>query len=360
MKNPRRLLAAILVLIVACGCFSITAYAAGTPVGNESMQVIVKTDQTIAYPGDYVTVTLNIANNYYAPTMRFPVLFSDDIFEIDEANLNPQKLGQLTTVPGNLSTNTTGNSAFYPAGYSSGDYGVVLVQWTGTANGGMFGCYNRPLGEDCISFQLRVKDNADGAASVLIPPESTLFYYQAMNDPADGTTIYSMSAATCPLTFTPAQMTAQFQAPDIETFSGSTTVINKSENLIYGLTKELDSLNDYIVPIGGATFEVVKSSEFICGTGTVVNVMLNDSVYKTYTVVIFGDLNGDGNLDGIDAGKVVDYENFLGNWTTDQEAYYRVAGDVNRDGNIDSIDTGVLIDAENGLRNVDQTTNPVL
>lgn len=358
MKNSRRLIAAVLAIVVTCGCLSITAHAAGTPNGNESMQVVVKTDVSLAYPGDYVTVTLNITNNYFASSMRFPVLFSADIFEIDEANLNLQKLGQLTTVTGNLNSNITGNSAFYPAGYSSGDYGVILVQWTGTSNAGMFGCYNRPLGEDCISFQLRLKDNADGAGTILIPSESNLFYRQAMNDPADGTTTYSMLPAACPLTFTPAQITAQFQAPDLEAFPDSDTVIDKSENLIYGLSLGLVSLENHVVPIGGATFEVEKSSEFICGTGTVVNVMINGNVYRSYTVVIFGDTNGDGNIDGVDAGSLVDYENQRASWAPATNAYYLIAGDVNRDGNIDSVDAGMLVDTENGYMTIDQLTNP--
>ncbi len=356
MKNSRRLIAAVMTIIIGFGCLSITAYAVGTPNGNESMSVIVKTDVAIAYPGDYVTVTLNITNNYNATTMRFPVLFPADILEIDNSNLNLQKLGQLATVTGNLADNTAGNPEFYPAGYSSDDYGVVLVQWTGTPNAGMLGCYNQPAGEDCISFQLRVKDAADATGSILIPPESTLFYYQAMNDPADGTTMYSMSAATCPLTFTPAQITAQFQAPDIMAFGGSDTVIDKSENLIYGLSTGLSSLDSHIVPIGGATLDVVKSSDNICGTGTVVRVMNNDSVYRIYTVVIFGDINGDGNIDSIDAGSLVDYENYLLSWSAQDDACYLKAGDVNGDEQIDSVDAGILIDVESLLRNINQVT----
>ncbi|HZK39533.1 MAG TPA: dockerin type I domain-containing protein [Clostridia bacterium] len=356
MKNSRRLIAVVMIIFISFGCLSITASAAGTPNGNESMHVVVKTDVTIAYPGDYITVTLNVTNNYNATAMRFPVLFPADILEIDESNLNIQKLGQLTTVTGNLNANTGANPAFYPAGYSADDYGVVLVQWTGTANAGLFGCYNRPVGEDCISFQLKIKDNVDATGPILIPPESALFYYQAMNDPADGTTIYAMSAATCPLTFTSAQITAQYQAPDIMPFGGSDTVIDKSENLIYGLSTGLDSLDNHIVPVGGATLDVIKSSETICGTGTLVHVMINDSVYRTYTVVIFGDMNGDGNIDGIDAGSLVDYENHLISWSTPSEACYLKAGDVNGDGGIDSVDAGILIDAESLLRNINQVT----
>ncbi|NTV35965.1 MAG: PAS domain-containing protein, partial [Anaerolineaceae bacterium] len=90
--------------------------------------------------------------------------------------------------------NITGNPAFYPAGYSSADYGVVLVQWLGTANAGLFGCFNQPAGDDCISFRLKVKAGADAAGTVLIPSNSNLFYFQAMNNPADGNTIYTMAS----------------------------------------------------------------------------------------------------------------------------------------------------------------------
>ncbi|HRT81663.1 MAG TPA: hypothetical protein P5127_00720, partial [Oscillospiraceae bacterium] len=216
-------LALFLVLLASAG----HVVAAGVPNGDEYMHVELKSNTATTYPGAYITVTLNISNNYYATAMRFPILFSKDVFEIEEPMLNLQRHGQLSVVTGNLSANTSGNPNFIPVGYSSDDYGVLLIQWLGTANAGLFGCFNRPEGDDCISFRLKVKQTAQGIGDILIPANSNLFYYQAMNDPADGTTLYNMSAATCSLSFDNASVEIGDVLPDVDVFPGATTVIDR-------------------------------------------------------------------------------------------------------------------------------------
>lgn len=354
MKNSRRIFAALLAVLVAVSLLTVGVYAAGTPNGNENMQVVVKTDTATGYPGDYVTVTLNITNNYYASSMRFPVLFTKGIFEIEEASLNLQKLGQLTVVTGSLSANTTGSPSFYPAGYSPDDYGVVLVQWLGTPNAGLFGCYNQPDGGDAISFRLKVKTGANAQGTILIPPESSLFYRQGMNDPADGNTVYSMTAGTCPMTFTDVVFNRIGQAPDIAAVDGSATVIDRVNGLIYGLSAGLTSLDANLVGVGGATLEVIKSSGAVCGTGTVVNVKNGGVTINTFKVVVFGDVNGDGTIDSLDAGTLIDFENYLVLWVPGSDDCYLTAGNINGDTTIDSLDAGNIIDYENYLKTINQ------
>lgn len=356
MKISRKILTILLALLIALSCLTAGVSAAGAPNGNESLHVTVKTNVAIAYPGDYITVTLNVTNNYYATSMRFPVLFSKGIFELVDANLNLQMLGQLSSVTGSISANTNGNAEFYPSGYSSDDYGVVLVQWLGSANAGLFGCYSQPSGQDCISFQLKIKAGANGEGTILIPPESTLFYRGAMNNPADGNTFYTMTAGQCPMTFTPAVMTAQSQVPDIAAVAGSKTVIDRDKGLIYGLALGLSSLDAYVEPVGGATLEFIKSDPSICGTGTVINVKNSDVTIKTFKVVIYGDLNGDGNISSIDAGMAINVENYVVVWDAVTDAALIEAGDVNNDGNVTGIDAGIMIDVENYIRTIDQVT----
>lgn len=36
--------------------------------------------------------------------------------------------------------------------------------------------------------------------------------------------------------------------------------------------------------------------------------------YLFWTFLLYGDVNGDGIIDSVDAGRVVDYENWLVNW----------------------------------------------
>ncbi|HPS56267.1 MAG TPA: dockerin type I domain-containing protein, partial [Sedimentisphaerales bacterium] len=85
-----------------------------------------------------------------------------------------------------------------------------------------------------------------------------------------------------------------------------------------------------------------------------------EDIVDSYTLVLFGDLNGDGNVDTADAGLIVDYENFLVEWDPAQDAAYLKAADLNGDGNVDTADAGLIVDVENFLLTIDQTTGLAL
>jgi hypothetical protein len=142
--------------------------------------------------------------------------------------------------------------------------------------------------------------------------------------------------------------------------TNTSTVINKINSYIYGLTTGLTKSvfeNSFVKISGDAKFEYTPDSNTL-GTGTVVKLINNstDELMETFTIVIFGDINGDGSYDSLDAGTAVDYENYMLNWDPAVDAAYLKAGDLNGDGEIDSLDAGKMVDAENYLVTVDQTT----
>ncbi len=93
------------------------------------------------------------------------------------------------------------------------------------------------------------------------------------------------------------------------------------------------------------------------GTGATVDLLdVDKNVINTFTVVIYGDVNGDANIDSGDASVLVDRENYIGTWNPSTDAHYIIAADVNGDGNIDSIDAGILVDCELYVSIIDQTT----
>lgn len=92
------------------------------------------------------------------------------------------------------------------------------------------------------------------------------------------------------------------------------------------------------------------------GTGSTVDLVADSTVIDTFTVVIYGDVNGDANIDSQDAGVAIDYENYLVTWDPDTQASFIKAGDVNGDGNIDSLDAGLMLECETYYISIDQTT----
>ena len=90
----------------------------------------------------------------------------------------------------------------------------------------------------------------------------------------------------------------------IEPAEGSDTVVDNDSELIYGVREKLtqsDFESDYVSLIGeNASVEYTQGLGF--GTGTLVELKdsSSDTVVKTYSLVVYGDLDGDGVSDGQD------------------------------------------------------------
>ncbi len=149
----------------------------------------------------------------------------------------------------------------------------------------------------------------------------------------------------------------------LESKLGSTTVLDTSNNFIFGLevglTREKFE-SDYVSVNGNGRIEYSPDLALL-GTGTEVRVIDNFTgvTLQTFYIVIFGDVNGDGNIDSSDAGVLVDFENYMLSWNTTGDDAYKKAADLNNDGNIDSIDAGVVVGAENLDCVINQITGTV-
>ncbi|HZK39085.1 MAG TPA: leucine-rich repeat protein, partial [Clostridia bacterium] len=148
----------------------------------------------------------------------------------------------------------------------------------------------------------------------------------------------------------------------IASTSGSGCVVDTDNGIIYGLTPGLTKAEletEYIQLQAGYTLDYSTNA---IGTGTVVSVVKDAekstraAVTASFTVVIFGDLNGDGNVDSTDAGMAIDYENYMVTWNAQNAPAYLKAGDLNGDGRVDSIDAGIAIDVANYLLTINQAT----
>ena len=127
--------------------------------------------------------------------------------------------------------------------------------------------------------------------------------------------------------------------PEIE-FNLSTTVIHEPKTgYVYGLDEGYVSISDYItVTEGTGTAEFVPTA-LGNGTGSVMNVYtLKGELYKTYTVIIFGDVNGDCISDGQDAVVTDCIANNFGEYPD----CIKYAADVDFDGTVEQSDVQLI------------------
>lgn len=116
---------------------------------------------------------------------------------------------------------------------------------------------------------------------------------------------------------------------------GST--VDSEEKFIYGIDEGVEDLDEYVRVLNG-TLKYTETDDGF-GTGTTVEVIDKDgTVVDTYTVVIFGDVNGDGYVDGQDSLFI-----WMIIWSGDTSVNaYNLAADANRDGVIDELDVELV------------------
>ncbi|MCQ2484561.1 MAG: Ig-like domain-containing protein, partial [Clostridia bacterium] len=129
----------------------------------------------------------------------------------------------------------------------------------------------------------------------------------------------------------------------------STASIDFDTGIITGLSSNINSLDDYI-ELTDSSCELKYET---LGTDSIVYLTRDNEIIDAYTVVIFGDVNGDGWYDGMDSMIVNCLAN--GMMTKDDvgEAIY-MAADCNHDGVIDQLDVDILREAGVLLSQVDQ------
>lgn len=357
MKISKKILAILLAVTLALSLFAVSASAAGTPTGTEAMTVTITTDNETYEADSAVQVRVTIASNYNVPSFRFPILFDAEVYELP--TIIGLKAYNTCASAGTLNYNTADTEQFIPEAYDPSAFGCVLVQWTASVANGEVGHINNEAGELAFTFELKTKSSAVGkTGTIFIPAESDLFYYQAIENPADATTFYYLDAATCAMTFIEgnAMVVGEQVAlvPNDEYDSKAT--VDEEKKMIYGLAEGIMSnseIKEFVKATGKA---VIRSTptEFGYGTGTIVSLNIDAVPVKSYSLVIFGDIDGDALCDNNDLARIIAFSS--GAVTVDDTVVI-FAADLSNDGMVDIGDLPNYLAVTAGSLVIDQT-NP--
>ena len=130
--------------------------------------------------------------------------------------------------------------------------------------------------------------------------------------------------------------------------------VDYANNIVYGVNAGVDSLDGYTSIVADGYEWTYTETKNGFGTGTKAVLKSGDETVAEYTVLIFGDINGDGWYDGEDAFLV----NLIFNGILDKDDVGEViwtAADCNHDGVIDESDVDLLTGAGLLLNKVDQS-----
>lgn len=352
MKTSKRIVAVILAVVLAFSVFAVSAFAV-----DGSMIYKVVADSTNYAAGDTVTVNIYLQNDYNATCLRFPVLYSADIFEVPATGVKLTAYDDCLTYKGSLEANTSNDESLYPLDYyDPSAYGCVLVQWTASVTSTNIGSFNSTESVKCFSFQLKVKSTAGGATgSIFIPEESNLFYNQAVIDSTDATTICRINTS---FTFEGFDVEIDAGGTDgITTYAGSQVIIDHTNKIIKnwaGLTMSKATIQANVQPLGNATLTYAASTldNGLWGTGAKVRVWADGALLSDYFIMIYGDVNGDGAIDVTDLSAVARH---VGLTTVLSEDIAKDAADIDRSGDTEVSDLSALSRQVSLMSNIDQT-----
>lgn len=357
MKITKKILSVILSVILAVAVFGVCASAEGTANGDESMTVTVSTDKDEYSPGESITVKVSLKTNFNMTAFRFPILFNTDVFEVP--NLIGLTALNTTKAKGTLLANSLNDGSVTVDGYDSSEFSVVLVQWTAGISDSTMGCLNLPDGEESFTFTVKAKSSAAGKeGTFFIPSEYKGFYNQAIQTPTDATTIYYLDDSAFTKEFISKTVSIVGESADLVPNSAydSKAVIDKTNMIVYGFDAGMTStaeLKQKVIATGNGTIKVVYT-EYGLGTGSKINVVVDNTVVKSYSVVIFGDVNGDAL---IDTNDYADIGTVVAALTTYTDPVIIMAADVNGDGNVDIFDSDTIKSVAGALTVIDQV-NP--
>ncbi len=175
---------------------------------------------------------------------------------------------------------------------------------------------------------------------------------------ADGTLVTESTICTMTADHTlTAHWTAVETSGALTAKADSGAVVDRERGFVYGLAfgvTEAALREQYLDIADGTHIEIERVSAAI-GTGTVLH-LVDDTTgdeLESFTVVIFGDVTGDGLLNSSDVTEIRSVNAGIITYEADSAQFF--AADVTRDGNVNSSDVTEFRNANAGISDVSQT-----
>ena len=332
MTKAKKVLSLVLAVVMVAATFAFSASAV-----TQNATFTVSVDNATVSQGDVINVTVNLTTDYYAGPTNVPVYYNPAVFEFVAGSVTGAKIfGEGATDVQSYNDAVTGclKVAFIPN--TAGTAAAKLL------NGTLF------------TFQL--KAIADGSSNIGLKAED-----QKTSTNIGGTLYcgaYTSSAidsnpATVGQTFAITNTSATVGAtatPELQlsaTGAANGAVIDRvstcatGNGFVYGINTDTgESIADYLTTPAGS-IRVTENASGVMSTGATIELLAADgsTVLETYYFVFFGDVNGDGFVDGIDVSAVDGVASFMDfSFMADDGSVEAMASDVNGDLFIDGID----------------------
>lgn len=324
MKNKKKIIAIVVAIILI-----VSAFVVGTVANTKTTSVAISIDKTEISAGETATVTVSVTADYPVVLMSIPVFYDKTLLDVSNAStpLTGYTVAEATT---DLVAENK-DKVYANTGVSSATYGFVLATYIGGANETVSTLTNTTV----LTFTITAKADVNGEAVVKCVSASA-----KTEENIEGALYFGASTSGNKITSIPENVVGvnlESASASVNIVGGSPTLVAKDDKdtafddtnkYIYGIAPNAN-IADYITVNNGSYELVANASGNTNGTGATVKVKnASGTVTDTYTVIVFGDVNGDSIITGIDLVAVSQY---VSGTTSALKGVSLVAADINGD-----------------------------
>ena len=321
MTKAKKAISVVLAVVMIAGLFAFGAFAA-----EQNATIAVSASETQVEVGATVTVTVAATTDYYAAATSVPVYYDAAAFDLVPDSVTPS-----TDLYGAGYTDTAINTT---------EAGCVMVAFIPKAGGTAQQLNNTTL----FTFQLTAKANAQASPIATKAEDQKTAtniggkLYLGAYSTADVNTA-TVTAVGQKFTLTNTAVTiGSAAAPELVVTEDTTGYIDEARKYVYGV-KAGDEATAYFEATNGGSIEMVANEAGATnGTGAQLQLKSADgSVVDTYTLIIFGDVDGTGAVDASDTLPIMQYvADSVANSLSDVQLF---AADIDASSAVDASDT---------------------
>ena len=336
MVKSKKILSLALALVMALGVLTMGVFAAKT---TPTATFTVSASASEVATGDEVTITVkaNATETFYAGPMSLPIEYDESLFEY---------VADSATVANIYGESTTKSAV-------KADAGKLTVALTPSTSGAVTAPDLNGANLTVLTFKLKAIGTTGSSTVAIANDQKTAaniggkFYCGSFDSANPKTAELTEMGQTLNRVDTTISYKSAGNPELVLTDSGNGAVIRNDlctgtgefAGCVFGVdTLNGENIEDFVTTAVGS-IEVVANDNGEITTGA--TILLKDTsgeVVATYVFIYFGDVNGDGAVDGSDAGDVEAHDAWLVTIDEDTAAYY--SADVNGDGSVDGSDAG--------------------
>ncbi len=335
MKKSKKIIGIVLSLIFIIGTLTTVFIATAN---TKETDVVISVESSELSTAQSTTVSVKVTTNYPVATMSIPVFYDKTLVEVSDATATLTDYSVNSAITDIQSADSS--KVYANTGMDSEKFGFVLVNYIGGAGEDV----SETLDSVVLTFKITAKTDVSGTAAIKCVNESaktddnvagTLYFGSTVT----GRTINSIPENIENIDITKAQANVSIVTggPTIIANKDLTGVVDNENNYVYGVDAGIteEDLAGYFTVTNGSFEIVANDAGYKNGTGATLVVKDNDgNEVAHYTLVIFGDVNGDAVINSTD---ITELTLFTQNAVALVDAAY-FAANVNGDASSNSTD----------------------